>query len=209
MKRVTQEVNLGELGVEVIKTRKTKSGAVLLEVGNSEEAEKLADRMRQVIGVDATVGRPTRKTSVLLLGIPEWMSPEDITREILAADESLLETQVLVRDNIGGGRVVRLEVPMAAALRFAENKTVRIGWSRCRVKLLEPRSPKCFKCSRTEHMASTCPKQTVQAKRCFHCRQVGHLIKDCSGAKSRIMPATAEQEGSAGVSSARRMGTDS
>jgi len=36
MKHVTQEVNLRELGVEVIKTWKTKSGAVLLEVGNSE-----------------------------------------------------------------------------------------------------------------------------------------------------------------------------
>jgi len=102
--------------------------------------------MRQVIGVDATVARPTRKTSVLLLGIPEWMSPEDITREVLMVDENLSETQVLVRDNIGGGRVVRLEVPMAVALRLAENKTVRIGWSRCRVKLLEPKSPKCFKC---------------------------------------------------------------
>jgi len=125
MKRVTQEVNLRELGVEVIKTRKTKSGAVLLEVGNSEEAEKLADRMRQVIGVDATVGRPTRKTSVLLLGIPEWMSPEDITKDVLMADESLSETQILVRDNVGGGRVVRLEVPMSAALRLAEKKQLK------------------------------------------------------------------------------------
>lgn len=177
-------------------------------MGNSEEAEKLADRMRQVIGVDETVGRPIRKTPVLLLGIREWMSPEDITREVLMADESLLETQVLVRDNIGGGRVARLEVPMAAALRLAENKTVKIGWSRCRVKLLEHKSPKCFKCCNIGHVASTCPEQTVQAKRCFRCRQAGHLIKDCSGPKSRSMPATTEQEESAGVSSAQSMSTD-
>jgi len=194
MKRVTQEVNLSELGVEVIKTRKTKSGAVLLEVGNSEDAEKLVDRMRQVIGADAKIGRPTRRTTSLLLGVPEWMSPEDITRDVLMADENLSEANIMVRNNSGGGRVVRLEVSMATALRLSEKKTVQIGWSRCRVKLLEPKIRKCFNCLGAGHIAAACPEQATQTKRCFRCRQIGHVIKDCTGVKQGKSPTTKPEE---------------
>lgn len=73
----------------------------------------------------ATVDRPIRKTSVLLLGIPDWMSPKDITKEVVVANENPSKAPVQVKDNPGGCRVVHLEVRCQWRLRCA---WPRSGW---------------------------------------------------------------------------------
>ncbi|CAI6376222.1 unnamed protein product [Macrosiphum euphorbiae] len=177
MKRVTQEVNLRELGVEVITTRKTKSGAVLLEVGNSEEAGKLADRMRQVIGEDATVGRPTRSTPILILDVPNWIEEAEVISQLVNFDSSFGDCQIRISDN-QGSRTAFCRIPMKVASKVADAGRIRIGWAMCRAKLLERKDRVCYKCQGTGHVAAACNSE-AKPKACFKCKSLEHLAREC------------------------------
>lgn len=179
MKRVMAEVNLNELEVDVIGSRRTKAGAILLEVKSKDEADRLADKLRQTIQENARVVRPTRRTPVLIVDVPEWMSPEEIRNDIITTDANLVGTNITIRENPGGGLVARLDVPMATASKMAERRIIKIGWARCRIKLLERKSPRCFRCQAPGHIAKSCTAEAVEV-RCYRCRRPGHLAKDCN-----------------------------
>lgn len=58
---------------------------------------------------------------------------EDIKR----ADEGLQAALILVRDNVGGGRVALFTVSMLNALDLSALGAIRLGMGKCRVKLIE------------------------------------------------------------------------
>jgi len=62
MKKIMAVVNLQELGINVSGTRRTKTGAILLEVGKEAEADILAEHIKTAIGDQASVSRPSRST---------------------------------------------------------------------------------------------------------------------------------------------------
>lgn len=78
MKRVTTKINLQDIGVKVNKVRRTKTGAILIEVVGKEEATKLADSLQSAIGEIARISRPSRRTPVLILDILDWIEDEEI-----------------------------------------------------------------------------------------------------------------------------------
>ncbi|CAI6357393.1 unnamed protein product [Macrosiphum euphorbiae] len=55
MKKVMSEVNLQEIGVEVNNTRRTKAGAILLEIKDKVGADLLAERLKRAIGDQACI----------------------------------------------------------------------------------------------------------------------------------------------------------
>lgn len=55
-------------------------GAILPEVGTGEQADKLADK--SVIGQAACIGKPTRKTPVLLIDVPYWVDVADVAKAL-------------------------------------------------------------------------------------------------------------------------------
>ncbi|XP_025200586.1 uncharacterized protein LOC112598375 [Melanaphis sacchari] len=151
-----------------------------MEVTGKEEAAKLADSVRSVVGEMARVSRPSRKTPVLILGIPDWLEEEEVRKEIVEAERELASVEISIRQNDGGGRIASFAAPMETAVRLAERRSIRIGWGLCRVKLIERRHPVCFRCQERGHLAMKCRAQEV-AKKCFRCRQTGHLAATCPG----------------------------
>jgi len=71
MRKVLAKINLKETGVEVTKTRRTQSGAILLEVNDKEGADILAIKLKRAIGECASVARLTKTTKVLVTNIPD------------------------------------------------------------------------------------------------------------------------------------------
>lgn len=67
MKKVMADVNLDEIGVKVERTRRTMSGAILLEVQDKDKADLLAERLSTSIGDMASVSRPTKLTKALVV----------------------------------------------------------------------------------------------------------------------------------------------
>jgi len=151
MKRVLTDVNLQELDVQAT-ARRTKSGAILLEVYGSEKADRLAGKLRQVLGTTASIGRPTRKSPVLIVGISDWIDVGDVHQALRSISDDVSDVQVTIRTNKGGGRVARADIPIGAALKLAEQKYLTLGWGRCRIKQLEKKSLTCYRCQGSNHV---------------------------------------------------------
>jgi len=164
MKRVTSRVDITAIGVKVRTTRITKAGGVLLEVEDAAAADKLAESVRAVVGVEARVSRPERRTPVLLLDVPDWCEEADVESGLSRAglvrgDYAKDGAQaVFLRRNPGGrgDTVARINVTYTAALKLAGARSVVVGWTVCRVRLLEKSRPTCFRCREQGHIAATC-----------------------------------------------------
>lgn len=143
MKEVVSSVKLSEIGVEIFVVRRTRAGGILLQVKSKDEAEKLSRKLQNAVGEIAKIGRPIRTTPVLITNVPDWMDEAEVEEQIRALDPSLSGVPVRIRENIGGGKVAIIDAPMETASRLAEVGRVKIGWSLCRVKVLEWKKSTC------------------------------------------------------------------
>lgn len=103
--------------------------------------------------------RPQRQTSVLVLDVPSWAKEADV-REGLAAASVILQNVATFaiwggRDDRGYGLVI-IMVSCNVAIRLVETGVVVVGWTRCRVWLLERMQPKYFRCQGSGHLAAEC-----------------------------------------------------
>jgi len=188
MKKVLAEVDFQEMGVEVCRTRRTKTGSILLEVKGKSGADALASRLRVTIGDQARVSRPVRTTKVLVINIADWLENDRVIEDIRSAVEGLSLAPISVRENTGGGRVAIVTAPMDIALRLAAAGAIKVGIGRCQVKLLESKKVRCFRCDEWGHMSKVCTASS-SGKKCFRCKEAGHLIADCpatSASKERL-----------------------
>lgn len=98
---------------------------------------------------------------------------------IRATDPELARVPISIRVNVGGGRIAHLDAPMAVATRLAVIGKIKIGWSFCRVKLIESKIRRCYRCQERGHTKHECKAEAV-VKKCYRCAKVGHLISDCT-----------------------------
>lgn len=159
----------------------------MLEVkGSATQADLLADRLREALKEhDTRVSRPTKTRAVMLLDVEEWVEEgtlRDALRDALRRPEDAAPPELgalTVRTGPGGGgRYARAEVPARLAPRLAGLARVRVGWSTCRLRVLDDKGPRCFRCLEHGHVAAKC-KGPDRAKGCFTCKQVGHQARDC------------------------------
>lgn len=147
-------------------------------------ADLLAERLKGAIGDQARVSRPSRTTQILVVNIADWLEEERVVEDIRRADEGLQSASIVVRNNSGGGRVAAVKVSMTTALRMSAARSIRVGMGNCRVKLLENRKSRCYRCDGLGHIARIC-KAASAVKKCFRCHKPGHLIADCMGASEK------------------------
>ncbi|XP_060881839.1 uncharacterized protein LOC132953400 [Metopolophium dirhodum] len=182
MKKVAGAINLQSLGINVLTTRKTRTGGILLEVEGADKAELLAEKIRAVSGDSARVRLPVPRTSVLLLGIPEWAEVGEVV-DVLArmGIPDVVVDDVKIWRNAGGRNefVASLSLPLKDAITLAESKAVIVGWTKCRVKLLDKSQPTCYRCQQKGHLAAEC-RNEAKARRCHSCQGEDHLASDCT-----------------------------
>ena len=201
MSRVTKAVNLGELGVAISGARKTKSGAILLEVkGGPDKADVLAKDLQEKLGEEARIGRPEKKWPILIFGIPEWAGEEEVCKaineEIGSTDRKM---QVRLGPGVDGTFFARMEVPASEARSLQKKGRIKIGWAVCRVKVLEAYRPRCFKCLEAGHLAAEC-KGPDRKDCCFRCLKPGHRIATCDApAAARVTASGKNKESRKGV----------
>jgi len=182
MKQVAGSIDLAALGVKVVTTRRTRAGGILLEVEGADKADLLAGKIRAVAGDSARVRLPVPRTPVLLLGIPEWIEAGEVA-DVLARSgiPDVVADDVKIWRNAGGRAelVASLSLPFKDAISLAECKAVVVGWTKCRVKLLEKSQPTCFRCQEKGHLAAEC-RNEAKLRRCHRCKKDDHLVKDCA-----------------------------
>jgi len=190
MKMVAGRINLETIGVKVLTTRRTRAGGNLLEVEGTDKADLLAEKIRAVAGEAARVRQPVVRTPVLILGISEWVEAEDVVSDLVNMGiPGVLPDDLKIWRNTGGRaeRVASLSLPLEHAITLAEHKTVIVGWTKVRVKLLEKSHPTCYRCQQKGHLAAEC-RNEPRARRCHRCQSDDHTLKDC------IQPSQSKQQ---------------
>lgn len=76
--KIKNSVPLGEMGTEKMTTRRTVNGGRAFEIPGVDAARKadyLANQIREVLGVEARVGRPYIKGEFRILGLDDSVTP--------------------------------------------------------------------------------------------------------------------------------------
>lgn len=183
MKRVAGTINLATTRIKVRTTKKTRTGSILLEVEDKEIANLLAQKIKEVVRSTARVRLPEMRTPIMLLDIPEWADVQDVRDGLERAGVPIGEdVNIVISRNHGGRRdlVARMTLPFRAAITTAEAKAIMVGWTRCRVRVMENKQPTCFRCQDKGHIAVECGK-VPRPRRCHICSSTNHLARECRG----------------------------
>ncbi|XP_050452495.1 uncharacterized protein LOC126852055 [Cataglyphis hispanica] len=70
--------------------------------------------------------------------------------------------------------------PLNAALKVANLKKIKIGWTLARVELLDNIPVQCFKCWIYGHVRLACSSKEDFSGLCFKCGRKGHLANNCN-----------------------------
>jgi len=144
MTKLANKIDMKEMMVNVLNTGKTKAGEILLEVDAPEIADLLAVVLTEVVGASARVIVLQRRTPVMLLNVPNWITEEEVKSSLTQAGVAPWElirnakSSISLRTNSGGrgARVARFIVSYPAVLTLAGVGHVVVGWTRFRVKLI-------------------------------------------------------------------------
>jgi len=168
---------------------------MILEVsGEDGKIDAFANQLQSVLKEAAQVPRPQRTTVLSLLDIEATVTNTEILNAVRGGNAKVLK----VKDMSRGLRKAKVAVPIAAALEVLKEKTLQVGWSRCRVRSLESeerKQPRCYKCLRNGHMAARCTNEEI-GKACYRCGETDHLIRECC--REPLCPLCSKTDGSDG-----------
>lgn len=137
MRRVSAEVDLGSLGVNVRDAKRSKVRGVTLMIKTIKEADRLAGRLKEVIGSAASVKRPTITAALLLLDVPYWVEAGVVKADLATVDVQVALTVLIVVTKSDDGRAGTTNVVLliAAAIYLGKWGHVRVSMSRCMSRL--------------------------------------------------------------------------
>lgn len=170
MKEVKETVQKESLNFE-ISARRAKSGNLVLETLDKDQADSLAAILKCRFGDFRGIRRPTPSTALILIGIEDSV---DEVKETLESHDPELKTlnEIKIREGSNGVRTAIVRVSISPGL-----KELKIGWSRCRIKELAAKPTGCARFFSPDHVAKAC--MGAEKRRCFRCKVVGHLIASC------------------------------
>jgi len=133
---------------------------------------------------------------VILLNVPDLVNEDDVKSCLTQAGVEPREldqngkSSISLKTNPGGRDVwvARFDVTYPAALTLMGAGHVRIGWTQCRVKLLEKAQVTCYKCQEKDHIAAECQGQ-ARSCQCYQCNLAGA----CPGPAKKL-PLTASMQ---------------
>jgi len=186
MRLARERVDIRRLGIEELRPRRARTGALLLEVpgvNGAAKADALAREMQEALkdreGVK--ISRPTRTAEIRIKDIEDSISAVEIANEVADSGEcQVAEVRVgPIRSGTNRLGTAWVRCPLVAANRLMRKGHLKLGWTRARLELLQERPTTCYRCLQTGHVRAVCPNEVDRSNLCYRCGTAGHQAKDC------------------------------
>ncbi|XP_011251321.1 uncharacterized protein LOC105248288 [Camponotus floridanus] len=122
------------------------------------------------------VGRPERTADLRLHNLDDAATTEEVATNLARVTANFRVGPLRRASN--GLNAVWVRCPLRLAQTLAKEGTVvRIGWTRVRVEVLEPRPTQCYRCLEMGHVRVQC--KVDRSALCYRCGGPGHIAGGC------------------------------
>ena len=180
------KIDLKTLDISAVRFKTTATGARILELpgaASGDKADSLAQKLREVFNADTVkVSRPTKTAEMRVMDLDDSVQPKDVEEAIAQAGECPIDSvksSGIHRDARSLG-LAWVRCPVAAAKKIAEKGRVLVGWVSAKVRLLDAKPFRCFRCLEEGHVRAQCSSVIDRSDICYRCGQVGHKAGGCS-----------------------------
>ncbi|XP_059047665.1 uncharacterized protein LOC131843086 [Achroia grisella] len=188
LREAQQKIQLDALGITELGFRLAITGSRILEVpGPVEEsggkADALAAKLSEVLPADVVaVTRPVKSAEFRVLDLDDATTVADVVAAVAREGdcaEASVKTGEIRRSPSGSGSVW-VRGPIGAVKKLVDAGKLRVGWTMARVRSLDPRPMRCYRCLLTGHVGQRCTAKENRGGACFRCGQDGHKAASCT-----------------------------
>lgn len=157
-------------------SRAAASGDLIITARNQEQAEKLARRIRAT-GRDKVEVLGPRARRIHIRGMHDPTTEEERKSALGKYADARNIKIVFKRPGRPGTLTTCVELPVSAAKKVIEDRTLQVGWARCQTReFLADRG--CFRYNAADHKLAGCWLKEGE-KVCYKCGKPDHLAKTC------------------------------
>ncbi|XP_049875606.1 uncharacterized protein LOC126380821 [Pectinophora gossypiella] len=185
LREAKSKVDLQSLGISNLRIRKAVTGARVLELAgasSTEKADTLAEKLRESLSGDVVkVSRPIKCAQMRVMGLDDSVTAQEVVEAVAKAGGCAVDAikAGAIREGASGMGSLLVSCPIAAAKKVAQGRLL-VGWTSARVRVLEPRPLRCFRCHEVGHTHALCESEVDRSTQCFRCGQTGHQSSTCS-----------------------------
>ncbi|XP_059054145.1 uncharacterized protein LOC131848312 [Achroia grisella] len=188
LREAQQNIRLDALGITELGFRLAVTGSRILEVpGPVEEsggkADALAAKLSEILPADVVaVTRPVKSAEFRVLDLDDATATADVVTAVAREGdcaEASVKTGEIRRSPSGSGSVW-VRAPIGAVKRLVDAGKLKVGWTMARVRSLDPRPMRCYRCLLTGHVGQRCTAKENRGGACFRCGQDGHKAATCT-----------------------------
>lgn len=175
LKKARVAVDAKSSGIEIKKVRWAKNGGLLVEC--TRNASALREKLTPVLEEGYSIRHLIPKAKICITDLDATADEEDIRSAL-----SLLHVNpnhITLRKLRGGRLMASMWVPLPESTKLTELKTLRIGWTMCKIRLGDG-SRRCRKCLAEGHSTSGCSSTMDYRDLCYNCSQKGHKAASCT-----------------------------
>jgi len=185
LKNLREKIALADLDITTSHIRKSASGGIVIEIPGKDrmnKAEKLKDKVAEVLGSTTRVSRPCIKGELRLIGLDDSVVAEEIADVVAAAGDCRTEDVKVgtIRAMTNGLFSAWVQCSLGAAVKASQSGKVKIGWTIVKVELLKARPTLCYRCWNRGHVKAQCRSPINRSRTCYRCGVEGHTAIGCS-----------------------------